>query len=382
MEEQKQGEPLELPITIEPTSSTAAQPSSTQQARRMVGYGFVGALIVSALVLFGIFVAKVRSGSDRTTVVKTAETLRWPVATVNGERILYANYIGDRKALQKFYEQNSEPDAAAFTEEQQSDQVLSRLIANKLVAQIAREFNVTVSESDIQKVKTDLLSKFANDEAKLVADVDKNFGLSLDLFFANIVKPAILEQNLTKTFETNPDMGKEFTEEQIKARHILFQVKTDDDDAKIKAQAQKVLNRIKKGEDFAKLAKQYGSDGTKDSGGDLGWFGRGAMVPEFEQVAFALAAGELKPDLVKTQFGYHIIKVDEKKTVKNFRAFMNDRLDNAKIKIYGNIHNPFAEYFEQKKAQNSGQVNNTANTNIDNAAEVELKTDEPVEVSE
>lgn len=86
-----------------------------------------------------------------------------------------------------------------------------------------------------------------------------------------------------------------------------------DTDKKQRAQAEEVLKRLRAGEDFAKLAQEFGTDGTKDKGGDLGWFGRGQMVPEFEKAAFALQAGELS-DIVQTPYGFHIIKVEERKT--------------------------------------------------------------------
>ncbi len=71
--------------------------------------------------------------------------------------------------------------------------------------------------------------------------------------------------------------------------------------------AQELKTRITKGESFTNLAKQYSIDGSKRRGGDLGFFGRGMMVPEFEKTAFALEKGQVS-DIVKTQFGYHIIK--------------------------------------------------------------------------
>ena len=95
-----------------------------------------------------------------------------------------------------------------------------------------------------------------------------------------------------------------------KASHIL--IKGDDSEAQ--AEARRILKEIKDGASFAAMARQYGTDGTAQKGGDLGWFKTNDMVKEFEQPIFAASAPGLLNDVVKTEFGYHIVRVDETKT--------------------------------------------------------------------
>jgi superoxide dismutase len=87
------------------------------------------------------------------------------------------------------------------------------------------------------------------------------------------------------------------------------------DPDKLKEKAQGLLERVKKGESFEKIADEFNDDGTKGRGGDLDWFGRGAMDPTFEAAAFALQKGKTSSELVKSKFGYHIIRVDDRRKV-------------------------------------------------------------------
>lgn len=109
----------------------------------------------------------------------------------------------------------------------------------------------------------------------------------------------------------------EFMEkESVKAQHILVKVNKDSDKAAwaaAKKKAEMIRNKAVKGGDFAALAKEYSDDpGSKNNGGELGFFARGRMVPEFEKAAFSLKKGEISQP-VKTAFGYHVIKVEDKK---------------------------------------------------------------------
>ena len=100
--------------------------------------------------------------------------------------------------------------------------------------------------------------------------------------------------------------------EQVRASHILLKTEGQDE-AAVRAKAEALLAKARAGADFAQLATEFSEDeGSKDRGGDLDYFGRGRMVPEFEQVAFSLEPGAIS-DLVKTNFGFHIIKVVDKK---------------------------------------------------------------------
>jgi len=168
----------------------------------------------------------------------------------------------------------------------------------------------------------------------------------------------------------------EFTE--VRARHILIATSQGDkddedktDDKKPKAltkeearkKAAAILDRIHKGEDFATLATQNSDDpGSKTSGGDLGYFGHGRMVPEFEQAAFSLKPGQVS-GLVESQFGFHIIKVEDIRQLDasdaKVRQQMTDKLKDEAIKrrvdqIVKDSKVTVADNFEVPEASGAG----------------------------
>jgi peptidyl-prolyl cis-trans isomerase D len=117
-------------------------------------------------------------------------------------------------------------------------------------------------------------------------------------------------QEIEQYYNTNIEQFS--TPEQVRASHILLKTEGKDD-AEVKKQAEDVLKQVKAGGDFAALATKYSEDEvSKIKGGDLDFFGKGRMVPEFEKYAFDNAPGSVS-DLIKSQFGYHIIKVTDKR---------------------------------------------------------------------
>jgi peptidyl-prolyl cis-trans isomerase D len=132
--------------------------------------------------------------------------------------------------------------------------------------------------------------------------------VDLDALRAKItVSPADVERAYNDSIEQYT------TPEQVRASHILLKTEGKDD-AAVKAKAEDVLKQVKSGANFAELAQKYSEDdASAKNGGDLDFFGRGRMVPEFDTAVFALEPGKIS-DLVKTQYGYHIIKMTDKKT--------------------------------------------------------------------
>jgi peptidyl-prolyl cis-trans isomerase D len=164
---------------------------------------------------------------------------------------------------------------------------------------------VTLSEQDVQAYYTDNQEKYREPERVRIQMVEFR-----PADFAKQVNPS--DDDIKEYYDAN--LAQFQKQEEVHARHILFTVKpdaSDADKAAARKQAEDVLAKAKGGADFAELAKQYSQDSTAAGGGDLGNFARGVMTPPFEAAAFALEPGQIS-GIVETQFGFHIIKLEEK----------------------------------------------------------------------
>ena len=121
-------------------------------------------------------------------------------------------------------------------------------------------------------------------------------------YFQKKIQPNITEETMKERFEQ--ESAKITPQQEVSARHIL--VKTEEE-------AKAIIKDLEAGKDFIELAKEKSTGPSGPNGGDLGFFGPGRMVPEFEQAAFKLEKGAFTKEPVKTQFGFHIIRVDEKR---------------------------------------------------------------------
>jgi parvulin-like peptidyl-prolyl isomerase len=246
-----------------------------------------------------------------------------PAAFANGHVVFYHSYL-EQLAIREKYEKEfkkvdfkSEDGKKVLTQIRKD--TMDRLIEDTLVSTEATKLKVTVSEKELTDSFNQLVKSNGGDTS-FASVLKQYYGLTPAEFKGEIYKSRLLRQKVAEKFASDESVN-----------------------ADSKAKAEEVLAKVKAGEDFAALAKQYSQDTTASAGGDLGFFGKGKMVPEFETAAFALKAGEVS-GIVKTVYGYHIIKVTEVKgdeikashiliKTRDFNTWITDEVKSAKVNV-------------------------------------------------
>jgi len=256
-----------------------------------------------------------------------------PATTLSPDTVA-ATYAGKTIKISDIDKELQRPEMAAFFNSASQDpKMLNQLRAGVLNSMISRDLLLTAAKQskavDAKTVDKELES-FVKDQGgkDRIMDMLKQHGVTYEQFSQEMKQgfeiKDYVEQDLTKNLTANPAEVKQTFDaqpakyaapERVKASHILIAVPQgatkEQDDAAQKKAKDLYAKATASGGDFAKLATDNSDDpGSKIRGGDLGFFPRGMMVPDFEKVAFDLKPGEVGQP-VKTQFGYHIIKVTE-----------------------------------------------------------------------
>jgi foldase protein PrsA len=242
----------------------------------------------------------------------------------------------------------SKDDLYSTLVDQYGEAALDTLIADKIVKLEGEKEDITIKDSEIKDELKSIKESYGGEEA-----FDKAMsasGASIDGLKKNIETYLMTKELLKDRISITDDQIKKYFDEnkesfaqaeQVEASHILVE------DEKT---AMEVKKKLDEGGDFAELAKEYSTDtANAESGGELGFFAKGEMVEEFENKAFAMKKGEIS-DPVKTEFGYHIIMVTDKKEAKE--AVLADHKEEIKDMLFDQaMQSEYGAWLEEQKEE-------------------------------
>lgn len=277
------------------------------------------------------------------------------VAEVNGEEISLEEYEQEYSVYKKLYEGQlgegalSEvgPDGTTLADILKDD-IMNKLILEKIVEQEAEKKDIKVNEEELNAAIAEIKESIGGEEKYDEFLIQSGF--TEEYFQSNTEKELLFteyEKNFYEELDLTDEQGEEYFEDHkedlvvVKASHILFSEEE---------KGAEILTRLENGEDFGEIAKEESLDSSAVNGGDLGYFPKGKMIQEFDEVAFALEEGEVS-GVVKTDVGYHIIKVEDRKDSyeelkdeimqmikqNKFEENLLELRENADIKIYEEV---------------------------------------------
>ncbi len=276
-----------------PMSETFKASLPAQKTLWWIGGGIVAFLVV-LVIAFGIMIYKFQS--DSPVVYDAAKIIPYPAERVNGSFVSYGEFLFELRSVKQYYKsqtgQNGQPAVDFNTTDgkaklkQLKQQLMGQLTTDEVTRQLVNKYKIKVTSKEVND-QVDQIVKASGGTDKVKEVLAKFYGWSMSDLKTKV-------------------------KFQLEKQKLQDKITSDDSiNAASKAKAQSVLDKVKAGGDFGELAKQYSEDSSASNGGDLGFFGKGQMVKQFEDAAFALQPGQVS-GLVKTQYGYHIIKVVER----------------------------------------------------------------------
>ncbi len=282
------------------------------------------------------------------TLAAQKQALKDKVAVVNGSVITGTDFDAEISRVRQQFRSMGQPLPSIRLSEIKKE-VLEKLIGRELLYQTSQKKGIKVDEAAVNEQLTALKKRFPSEaefnnalsemnqsEAAIKSQLERNMAIKEFVDKEFVQKITISDKESKAYYKSNQNLFKQ--SEQVQASHILINIDPQAD-ASQKAEArkkiEKIRKRLQKGEDFAALAKEFSQCPSNAKGGDLGYFKRGQMVPPFEQAAFALKPGTIS-DIVETKFGYHLIKVIDKKSestiaYKDVKERLEQQLKQEKI---------------------------------------------------
>lgn len=259
------------------------------------------------------------------------------IAKFEGGEVSYEYFLKKfallKYQLEHFYGKEiwevKEPNSDKTMLESIKNDLLEKTVTDRIVLNEAKKQGITADSKTVNEILNSTINALTSDESAKkyyeINGIDKNFlnqiiteDLTLEQYRLKYLEGIdVTDEKIQEEYENNKSL---YNNEEVKASHILLSTldekgndMPEEKQIEIKAKIDNIYNQLLNGADFVAMAKEYSEDGSASSGGDLGFFPRGVMVPEFEDAAFSLEVGQISQP-VKSKFGYHIIKVTDKKS--------------------------------------------------------------------
>ena len=290
-----------------------------------------GTIILIVIMTLGIFsVGIYKFGWSDNVTVEVSRIIPFPAFFVNSTPVTYAKYQDYSKAyttyITEFYIKGEKKidvnsDEAKEILEKSEQNIKDLLVRNTIIKSEVKKRNIKYTQDDLNKAFDEFVKRTGGEE-EVKNNLKKYYGLTVERFKSEFFVDTFLSGKLQNAIQEDASLNEA-----------------------VEAKANEVLAKVKAGEDFAELAKQYSEDSTASKGGSLDFVKKGQLVPEFEDALWALTEPGQTSDLVKTVYGYHIIKLveirgEERKAshilikTKDYETWLQEEVEKANIKYW------------------------------------------------